>query len=426
MLAAVTPGLVESDPPGPSEERPRLVDCLRRHRSGTLGPDRVSLRRSGNGMARTERAMARAASAGSVRGVPVTRPDKCNRAPRGPGQGLKHHPGTFVTFQSRSLLEFLSYQSRTVPRTTACPTRQGPARPGREKRFMSITERANRGIGKAYPPRRETLTSETGSKTASASARAWPSRSSPPRSLIVVLDASIINVALPHIQRCRRGISGSGLEWVVNAYAMTFGGLLLLGGRAPGDRLWSPQDVHRRAHCCSAPPRLAGGSRQLVRILAPSAPRPPGVGAAGSSPPVSRCRCHPTFPEEPVRARRADLGVTTASARPATRRPDHRRRAHHLASWRWLLSRQPARLPAAALPRRALGSEHQARAEHLAAPDPDAVGVALLILGLSPRRQSERRADWGWSERAASSPRLPSRRSRSSRSSPSLRATPRP
>src|SRR5215471_1105106 len=53
--------------------------------------------------------------------------------------------------------------------------------------------------------------------------------------LMVVLDATIVNVALPHIQRSL-GFSGSGLEWVVNAYAVTFGGLLLLGGRA-GDRL---------------------------------------------------------------------------------------------------------------------------------------------------------------------------------------------
>src|SRR5215467_9754929 len=49
--------------------------------------------------------------------------------------------------------------------------------------------------------------------------------------LMVVLDATIVNVALPHIQRAL-GFSGSGLEWVVNAYALAFGGLLLLGGRA--------------------------------------------------------------------------------------------------------------------------------------------------------------------------------------------------
>jgi EmrB/QacA subfamily drug resistance transporter len=53
--------------------------------------------------------------------------------------------------------------------------------------------------------------------------------------LMVVLDGTIVNVALPHVQRAL-GFSGTGLEWVVNAYALTFGGLLLLGGRA-GDIL---------------------------------------------------------------------------------------------------------------------------------------------------------------------------------------------
>jgi EmrB/QacA subfamily drug resistance transporter len=53
--------------------------------------------------------------------------------------------------------------------------------------------------------------------------------------LMVVLDATIVNVALPHIQRAL-GFSGSGLEWVVSAYALAFGGLLLLGGRS-GDLL---------------------------------------------------------------------------------------------------------------------------------------------------------------------------------------------
>jgi len=53
--------------------------------------------------------------------------------------------------------------------------------------------------------------------------------------LMVVLDATIVNVALPHI-RAALGFSDTGLEWVVNAYALTFGGFLLLGGRA-GDIL---------------------------------------------------------------------------------------------------------------------------------------------------------------------------------------------
>jgi EmrB/QacA subfamily drug resistance transporter len=53
--------------------------------------------------------------------------------------------------------------------------------------------------------------------------------------LMVVLDTAIVNVALPHIQNAL-GFSGAGLEWVVNGYAITFGGLTLLGGRA-GDLL---------------------------------------------------------------------------------------------------------------------------------------------------------------------------------------------
>ncbi len=49
--------------------------------------------------------------------------------------------------------------------------------------------------------------------------------------LMVVLDTTIVNVALPSIQRAL-GFSATDLEWVVNGYALAFGGLLLLGGRA--------------------------------------------------------------------------------------------------------------------------------------------------------------------------------------------------
>jgi MFS family permease len=52
---------------------------------------------------------------------------------------------------------------------------------------------------------------------------------------MVVLDVSIVNVALPSIQRSLH-FSSSSLEWIVSAYALTFGGFLLLGGRA-GDLL---------------------------------------------------------------------------------------------------------------------------------------------------------------------------------------------
>jgi EmrB/QacA subfamily drug resistance transporter len=48
---------------------------------------------------------------------------------------------------------------------------------------------------------------------------------------MVVLDLSIVNVALPSMQR-DLGFTTPGLQWVVNAYALSFGGFLLLGGRA--------------------------------------------------------------------------------------------------------------------------------------------------------------------------------------------------
>src|ERR1044071_5200026 len=48
---------------------------------------------------------------------------------------------------------------------------------------------------------------------------------------VVVLDASIVNVALPTIGRAL-SFSQAHLPWVVNAYVLTFGGFLLLGGRA--------------------------------------------------------------------------------------------------------------------------------------------------------------------------------------------------
>jgi EmrB/QacA subfamily drug resistance transporter len=52
---------------------------------------------------------------------------------------------------------------------------------------------------------------------------------------MVVLDATIVNIALPQIQQAL-GFSTTDLSWVLNAYTLTFGGLLLLGGRA-GDIL---------------------------------------------------------------------------------------------------------------------------------------------------------------------------------------------
>jgi len=49
--------------------------------------------------------------------------------------------------------------------------------------------------------------------------------------LMVVLDSSVVNVALPAVQHSF-GLTASGLQWIVTAYTLTFGGFLLFGGRA--------------------------------------------------------------------------------------------------------------------------------------------------------------------------------------------------
>ena len=78
--------------------------------------------------------------------------------------------------------------------------------------------------------------------------------------LMIVLDATIVNVALPSIQD-DLGFSQSSLAWVVNAYLIAFGGLLLLAGRL-GDLLGRrrmfldrPGDLHRRLGRSAASPQ---------------------------------------------------------------------------------------------------------------------------------------------------------------------------
>ena len=98
--------------------------------------------------------------------------------------------------------------------------------------------------------------------------------------LMVVLDGTIVTVALPAI-RDALGFSPTGLSWVMNAYALAFGGLLLLGGRA-GDVIG-----RRRALVVGVlvfvVASLVGGiaSSDVVMILARVAQ---GVGAALAAP----------------------------------------------------------------------------------------------------------------------------------------------
>src|SRR6478672_9824559 len=97
---------------------------------------------------------------------------------------------------------------------------------------------------------------------------------------VVVLDASIVNVALPTIGR-ELHFSESSLPWVVNAYVLTFGGFLLLGGRLAD--LLGRRRVFMFGLVLFALASLAGGlatnSGQLIAARAVQ-----GLGAAILSP----------------------------------------------------------------------------------------------------------------------------------------------
>ena len=77
--------------------------------------------------------------------------------------------------------------------------------------------------------------------------------------LMIVLDATIVNVALPSIQD-DLGFSQSSLAWVVNAYLIAFGGLLLLAGRL-GDLIGRRRDLPRRPGASSPRASLLCGAR---------------------------------------------------------------------------------------------------------------------------------------------------------------------
>ena len=76
--------------------------------------------------------------------------------------------------------------------------------------------------------------------------------------LMIVLDITVVNVALPSIKD-DLGFSQSSLAWVVNAYLISFGGLLLLAGRL-GDLIGRADDLPHR------PRRLRRGLVALRRL----------------------------------------------------------------------------------------------------------------------------------------------------------------
>jgi EmrB/QacA subfamily drug resistance transporter len=98
--------------------------------------------------------------------------------------------------------------------------------------------------------------------------------------LMVVLDSTIVNIAL-HDIRAALGFSSAGLSWVVNAYTLTFGGLLLLGARA-GDILGRRRTFLFGIALFSLASLLGGFAANPAELLAARAVQ--GVGGALASP----------------------------------------------------------------------------------------------------------------------------------------------
>ncbi|MGW1015940.1 MFS transporter [Streptomyces niveus] len=116
--------------------------------------------------------------------------------------------------------------------------------------------------------------------------------------LMVVLDITIVNIALPHIQSALH-FSTQNLSWVVNAYTLTFGGLLLLGGRL-GDILGRRRVFMFGIALFALASLLCGLAQESWQLLAARAIQ--GVGGAIASP-TSLSLITTTFREGPARNR---------------------------------------------------------------------------------------------------------------------------
>jgi len=99
--------------------------------------------------------------------------------------------------------------------------------------------------------------------------------------LMVVLDATIVNVALPDISRALNVHSNSDLQWVVTGYTLTFGGFLLLGGKL-ADRI-GRRKVFLAGALLFATASLIGGLSGNLGVLL-SARAVQGTGGALMSP----------------------------------------------------------------------------------------------------------------------------------------------
>jgi EmrB/QacA subfamily drug resistance transporter len=207
--------------------------------------------------------------------------------------------------------------------------------------------------------------------------------------MMVVLDMTVVNVALPSIQSGLH-FSATGLSWVVDAYTLTFGGLLLLGGRA-GDILGRRRVLVAGILLFSLASLLGGLATSAGWLLAARALQ--GVGAAVASP-TALALITTNFPEGPER-NRAFGAYAAVSAAGASLGLIAGGVLTSWLSWRWsLFVNLPIGIAIAAIAPLFIGeSERRPGRFDLAGALTSTAGVATLVYGFI------RAASGGWGDR---------------------------
>ena len=190
--------------------------------------------------------------------------------------------------------------------------------------------------------------------------------------LMIVLDMTVVNVALPSMAAGLH-LSATSLSWVLNAYALTFGGLLLLGGRA-GDILGRRQAFMAGLAIFTVASLAGGLATSAATLLAARAIQ--GVGGAIASPAVLAAIVT-SFPEgrERVRALSIFTAVTMGGSSLGLVLGGM---ITQWASWRWVFFvNVPIGIAVLAATPRLLARSHRQRGRF------DALGALTSTAGMS-------------------------------------------
>ncbi|MEU8798429.1 MFS transporter [Spirillospora sp. NPDC048819] len=206
---------------------------------------------------------------------------------------------------------------------------------------------------------------------------------------MVVLDVSVVNVALPAIQSSL-GFEASDLPWVAGAYTLTFAGFLLLGGRLAD--LFGARRVFLAGLALFAMPSLVGGLSTTAGLLI-AARAAQGLGAAVLAP-ATLTILTTTFPEGPRRTRALATWTAVSLAGGASGNLIGGVLTQSL-SWRWiLLINVPIGAAAAALAVRVPPGRPAARTPRLDLPGAASATAGLALLAYAIMQAGPR----GWDD----------------------------